>query len=173
MERLDRCAATRAMKAGRRETTTYEWVRSYTALSRSGCLTDEIRACEIAWGAQTLGNPSAAEAVQKARGYPAYARELRRLLKFPLTVYRVATAQAFEAWESGALRRPIAVTLCPDLLHLVRDAYYSPTQDVVLLKGVVSDPDAVIMRGRLEGYELVIDSGRVKPVEVTVMHDHA
>jgi hypothetical protein len=157
------------MTTATRETTTYEWVRAYTALSRSGCLNDAIRACEEAWGADVLGNAAAAEAVQRVPGYEAYANALQTILTFPLTVYRVTTADAWNDWKEGKFRRPVAATLSADLPHLVREAFFTTEQHVLLLKGIVSDPTAVIMRGRIEAYELVIDSGRVRPVEVTVL----
>ncbi len=159
------------MPAAKRVTTTFEWVRSYTALSRSGYLNDIIRACEEAWGEDDFGNPAAAEAVQQAPGYEAYATALRTTLNFPLTVYRVTTEEAWDAWKAGTFQRPVAVTLSADLPYLVKDAYFGNEQRVLLLKGIVSDPKAVIMRGRIEGYELVIDSSRVQPVEVTVIPD--
>lgn len=152
-----------------RETTTYDWIRAYTALSRSGFLNDAIRACEAAWGDEMLGNVAAAEAIQRVPGYEAYAAALRTTLAFPLTVYRATTVEAWDAWRKGAFQRPVAVTLSADLPHLVRAALYDTDQDVLLLKGILSDPTAVIMRGRIEGYELVVDSGRVRPVEVTVI----
>jgi hypothetical protein len=148
--------------------TGYDWLRAYTALSRSGVITEEIRACETAWGNTFFGDVSAIHQVRQAPGYPAYIAALRGLLTFPLTVYRVTTATAYEEWKKGSFNRPIATTVSLDVAHLVKEVFpeHGP---VVLVQGNVSDPEAVVMRGRIENYEIVIDSGCVKPIEATVI----
>jgi hypothetical protein len=148
--------------------TGYDWLRAYTALSRSGVISDEIRECEAAWGNSFFGDVSAIERVRKAPGYPAYIAALRGLLTFPLTVYRVTTATAYEEWKSGSFNRPIATTLDLQLATLVKELFPEDGPNV-LLQGHVSNPEAVVMRGRIEGYEIVIDSGWVAPVEATVL----
>jgi len=148
--------------------TGYDWLRAYTALARSGVITDEIRACEAAWGNALLGDATAIERVRKAAGYPAYIAALRGLLTFPLTVYRVTTQAAYEEWKTGHFNRPIATTTSFDLANLVREVYPEPGP-VVLIEGHVSKPEAVVMRGRIENYEIVIDSGWVTPIEATLI----
>jgi hypothetical protein len=148
--------------------TGYEWLRAYTALSRTGVITDEIRACEEAWGKAWLGDPSAIERIRRVPSYDAYARALRSLLKFPLTVYRVTSLRAYEEWKAGNFRRPVSTTLSLDLACLYMEIFPEP-EPQVLVEGQVSRPDAIVMRGRIEGYELVIDSGFVEPVEVRVL----
>jgi hypothetical protein len=148
--------------------TSFDWLRAYTALSRSGVVTDEIRACEDAWGNAFFGDATAIERVRKAAGYPAYIAALRGLLTFPLTVYRVTTKAAYEDWKAGDFNRPIATTASLDLANLIREIY-PEAGPVVLIEGHVSKPEAVVMRGRIEGYEIVIDSGWVKPIEATLI----
>jgi hypothetical protein len=149
--------------------TSYDWLRAYTALSRSGLITDEIRACEAAWGTTFFGDASAIERVRKAPGYPAYIAALRGLLTFPLTVYRVTTAAVYEEWRSGSFNRPIATTLDLGLANLVKETFPPEEGPAVLVQGNVSEPEAVVMRGRIEGYEIVIDAGRVTPVEAVIV----
>jgi hypothetical protein len=148
--------------------TGYEWLRAYTALARTGVITDEIRACEEAWGNAWFGDPSAIERIRLVPSYDAYARALRSLLKFPLTVYRVTSLKSYEEWRAGTFRRPVSTTLSLDLACLYMEMFPEP-EPQVLIEGRVSRPDAIIMRGRIEGYELVVDSACVEPVEVRVL----
>ena len=138
----------------------YEWQRSYLALSRTGVVTPEIEACEIAWAQGFGGYRPAVERVRRAPGYPVYANALRSALRFPLTLYRVARAKDYEAWQDGRLIRPVSATFVFEFARLIMDVYPddSPT---VLVQGEVIDPEAVIMRGRVTRYELVVDTGRV------------
>jgi hypothetical protein len=148
--------------------TGYEWLRAYTALARTGVVTDEIRACEEAWGNTWFGDPSAIERIRRLPSYEAYARALRSLLNFPLTVYRVTSLQSYEEWKAGRFKGPVSTTLSLDLACLYMEMFPEP-EPQVLIEGRVSRPDAIVMRGRIEGYELVIDSEFVEPVEVRVL----
>ena len=138
----------------------YEWLRSYLALSRTGVVTPEIEACEAAWAQEFGGHRPAVECVRQAPGYSEYVDALRSALRFPLTLYRVARAEDYEAWRSGQLIRPVSATFVLESARLIMEAYpdASPT---VLVQGQVVDPEAIIMRGRVTRYELVVDSGRV------------
>jgi hypothetical protein len=150
------------------ETTDYEWLRAHTALSRSGCVTDAIWSGEQAWTTEFNGNAAAFDAVRSAPGYPAYARALRSMLRFPLTLYRVTTASAYEQWRVAPCGRPVGATFNRELAEVAREAL--PSEDrLVLITGLVSDPEAILMRGRIQGYELVVDSGRVRPVDVRLL----
>jgi hypothetical protein len=150
------------------ELTGYELLRTYTALTRSGVIDDEIRACERAWGNSFPGDASAIDCIRRAPGYGAYAAALRRLLRFPLTVYRVTTATAYDAWKMGRLYRPVATTVRLELARLVMEVSPEP-EPLVLLKGTVSTPESVVMRGRVETYEIVIDSACIEPGDVVVI----
>jgi hypothetical protein len=57
-----------------RRTTPFEYLRAYTALSRSGYVTEAIRACEEAWGRAFEGDPTAVDAVRRL---PEYERAMR------------------------------------------------------------------------------------------------
>jgi hypothetical protein len=173
--RFIEAAAVRTMRVGTlprfrgfHRMTGYEWLRAYTALARSGLINDDIRACEQAWGTTFLGDEKAIDCIRAAPGYRAYATALRRLLAFPLTVYRVTTAAAYEEWKAGKFYRPVATTARLESAHIVMEVFPEPGP-LVLIKGAVSKPEAVVMRGRIEAYEIVIDSGLVTPVEVDVV----
>jgi hypothetical protein len=146
----------------------YEWQRSYLALSRTGAVTPEIEACEAAWAQEFGGYRPAVERVRQAPGYPEYVKALRSALHFPLTLFRVARVQDYEAWRDGQLIRPVSATFVFAFARLIMDVYPddSPT---VLVQGEVSDPEAVIMRGRVTRYELVVDSGRIDRNSVKVL----
>ena len=151
--------------------TGYDWFRAYTALSRSGSVSEEIRACERAWGAPFQRDEAAVRAIRTLPGYPSYARALRGILPFPLTLYRVADRGAVRSLESGA---------APSALHRrfvqpgnsppsSEKSIPNPSRGLLLVKGLLRDPEAIVMRGNLEGYELVVDGNRVGPVEVSVI----
>lgn len=149
-------------------TTTHDWFRAYTALSRSGYVTEAIRECEDAWGASFDGDPVAADRIRRLPEYAAYARALRGILQFPLTLYRVTTADSYHRWSQGDLFRPVGVTFSLELAQVVRDVHPARSDGLVLLTGRLNDPDAVIMRGRAAGYELVVDSAH-NPMDLTVL----
>jgi hypothetical protein len=152
------------------KTTTYDWLRAYTALSRSGHVTEAISACEAEWGATFHGEPSAIEAIRKLPEYAGYAQALRGALRFPLTLYRVTTVELYEKWRSGTYsHRPVATSLSLEFTRLVREVYPIQQAPLVLITGALLNPEAVIMRGRVERYELVVDSGGVNPLEVRVL----
>ncbi len=151
------------------QTTTFEWLRGYIALSRSGHVTEAIRTCEEAWGEMFDGDPAAVEAVRQLPEYPQYVQALRRVLSFPLTLYRVTTAEAYETWRCGRLMRPVATSLSVDFARVLREIHPERHAPLVLITGALLDPEAVIMRGRIEGYELVVDSAHVSPVDVAVL----
>jgi hypothetical protein len=146
----------------------YEWLRSYLALSRTGVVTPEIEACEVAWAQEFGGYRPAVECVRQAPGYPEYVNALRSALRFPLTLFRVGRAKDYEAWRAGRLVRPVSATFVLESARLVMEAYpdASPT---VLVQGKVVDPEAIIMRGRVTRYELVVDSGRIPRDSVKVL----
>jgi hypothetical protein len=147
------------------ETTDYEWLRAYTALSRSGYVTDAIWAGEEAWTSDTHGNTAAVDAVRNSPDYPAYVRALRSVLRFPLTLYRVTTARSYEQWRIAPCRKPVGATFNRALAEIARETLPSD-EKLVLITGLVIDPEAILMRGRIAGYELVLNSGRVKPLDV-------
>jgi hypothetical protein len=147
----------------------YEWLRAYTALSRSGLVTEQIRSCEEAWGTQFLGNPAAVNAARKAPGYGRYAEALRGILTLPLVLYRVTTAEAYESWKAGTVARPVATTVSLASARLIEDVHPESGRKLVLVKGSVSEPEAIIMRGRIELYELVVDSSCISPLDVSIL----
>ncbi len=150
--------------------TGYDWFRAYTALSRSGSVSEEIRACERAWGAPFQRDEAAVREIRTLPEYPSYARALRGILPFPLTLYRVATAEQYEAWKAGRLHRPfIAASFSLKFTTVIREVYPNPGRGLLLVRGLLGDPEAIVMRGNLEGYELVVDGNRVGPVEVSVI----
>src|SRR3954452_6431091 len=149
--------------------TPFEWSRVYVALDRSGLVNDKIRACEAAWGTEFAGNVGVVDAIRKAPGYPEYVQALRSSLQFSLILYRVMSAEAFKFWTETQYSKPVAATLSLEFAHLVKNVHPDNTTKLVLIKGSVTDPLAILMRGRIEGYELVVDSGRVKPIEITVL----
>ena len=150
--------------------TGYDWFRAYTALSRSGSVSEEIRACERAWGAPFRRDEAAVRAIRTLPGYPSYARALRGILSFPLTLYRVATAEQYAAWRAGRLHRPVvAASFSLEITTVIREVYPDPSRGLLLIKGLLRDPEAIIMRGNLEGYELVVDGSRVGSVEGSVV----
>jgi hypothetical protein len=51
-----------------RKTTTFDWLRAYTALSRSGYVTDAIRTGEMAWAGTFEGNEAAIAAARPHYG---------------------------------------------------------------------------------------------------------
>jgi hypothetical protein len=53
--------------------TGYDWFRAYTALSRSGSVSEEIRACERAWGAPFQRDEAAVREIRTLPEYPSYA----------------------------------------------------------------------------------------------------
>ena len=97
-----------------------------------------------------------------------YAAALRGILQFPLVVYRVTTAAAYEDWRAGRLTRPVSTTTNLDLARVVKEVAADP-EPMVLIEGRVKRPEAVIMRGRIEAYEIVVDTALVEPVEVRVL----
>lgn len=151
----------------------FEWTRAYMALDRSGVVNEHIRACEAAWGTEFSGNIGAVEAVRRMPGYAAYVEALRSSLPFPLTLYRVTSAQAFRFWQATTYSKPVAATLSLEFAHVVKEVFPDTGSGLVLIKGSVTDPGAVLMRGRINGYELVVDSGRVQPVQITVLEESA
>lgn len=151
------------------QTTTFEWLCACTTLCRSGYVTDAIRAWEAAWGSKFDGDPTAVDAIRQLPEYPDYANALRSILRFPLTLYRVTTAEFYRGWRSGLYNRPVSTSLSLEFARLIKDVHPATSQSLVLITGVVLHPDAVIMRGRIESYELVVDSACVSPVEVRVL----
>jgi len=149
--------------------TPFEWSRAYVALDRSGLVNEKIRACEVAWGTEFAGNVGVVDAIRKTPGYSEYVKALRSSLQFPLLLYRVMSAEAFKFWTETQYSKPVAATLSLEFAQLVKTVHPDNTTDLVLIKGEVTDPQAILMRGRIEGYELVVDSGRVKPIEITVL----
>jgi hypothetical protein len=156
------------MTASAIETTSFEWLRAYTALSRSGHVSAEIAACELAWGSEFAGNVAAAERVRDLPEYPQYAQAIRRALTFPLTLYRVTTAPDYETWRATRYSRPVATTVSLEFARLIKDVF-PKSSELVLIKGSVADPEAVIMRGRIDGYEIVVDSGRIRTIDVSII----
>jgi hypothetical protein len=148
--------------------TGYEWVRAYTALARTGLITDEIRACEEAWGKTWLGDTTAIDRIRRIPAYDAYARALRSLLEFPLPVYRVTSRKSYEEWKSGQFKRPLSTTLNLEFAYLYKEIFLEP-EPQVLIEGRVTRPEAVLMRGRIEGYELVVDPCFLEPFEVRLL----
>src|SRR3954470_22452243 len=132
------------------ELTPFELTRAYTILDRSGVVTDTIRACEAAWGTEFSGNVGALDAVIKAPGYREYVQALRASLPFPLTLYRVMSADALRFWTKTVYSKPVAATLCLEFAHLVKDVFPDNTAELVLIKGTVTDPEAALMRGRID-----------------------
>jgi hypothetical protein len=151
------------------ELTPFELTRAYTTLDRSGVVTDTIRACEGAWGTEFSGNVGALDAVMKAPGYREYVQALRASLPFPLTLYRVMSAEALRFWRETTYSKPVSATLCLASAHLIKDVFPDNTTELFQIKGTVTDPEAVLMRGRIDRYELVVDSGRVQPVQITII----
>jgi hypothetical protein len=150
------------------ETTDYEWLRAYTLLSRSGYVTEAIRECEEAWATEFNGNAAGFDSIRRLPGYQAYVQALRNILKFPLTLYRVTTAAAYDEWQVSEYSKPVAASFSREFAQVMKEVY--PTDEkLVLITGVVSDPEAVLMRGRIEGSELVVNSGRVSPIQVSVI----
>jgi hypothetical protein len=150
------------------ETTDYEWLRAFTALSRSGYVTDDIRAGEQAWTPEIDGDPAAFGAVRNAPGYPAYAKALRSRLRFSLTLYRVTTATAYEQWKATRYSKPVGTTFNREFAEIAKETLPSD-EKLVLITGSVTNPEAILMRGRIEVYELVVDSARVEPVNVKLL----
>src|SRR4051795_1939469 len=151
------------------ELTPFELTRAYTILDRSGVVSDTMRACEAAWGTEFSGNVGAVDAVKRAPGYREYVQALRASLPFPLTLYRVMSADALRFWSKTIYSKPVSATLCLEFAHLVKDVFPDNTTELALIKGTVTDPEAVLMRGRIDSYELVIDSGRVEPGQITAL----
>jgi hypothetical protein len=132
-------------------------------------VTEAIKACEVAWGGSFDGDAAAVDAVRRLPEYTCYAQTLRALLRFPLTLYHVTTAELYDRWRSGTFNRPIGASFSLEIARLVHDVYPDPPGPLVLVTGTLIDPEAVIMRGRVQGYELVVDSGRIRPVDVSVV----
>lgn len=151
------------------ELTPFELTRAYMALDRSGVVTDTIRACEAAWGTEFSGNVGAVDAIKRASGYREYSQALRASLPFPLTLYRVMSAEALQFWTKTTYSKPVAATLCRKFADLIKDVFPDNTTELALIKGTVTDPEVVLMRGRIDRYELVVDSGRVQPVQITII----
>lgn len=151
-------------------TADFEWMRAYTLLSRSGYITDAIRACEERWASEFDGNPAAYDCIRKVPGYQEYVRALRSILRFPIMLYRVTTVTRYDAWTSCQYSRPVAATFSRDFADVNKDVFPSD-EKLVLGSGLLANPEAVLMRGRVERYELVVDTGHVRPVEVTLLHD--
>jgi len=151
------------------ELTPFELTRAYMALDRSGVVSDTMRACEAAWGTEFSGNVGAVDAVKRAPGYREYVQALRASLPFPLTLYRVMSADALRFWSKTIYSKPVSATLCLEFAQVVKDVFPDNTTELVLIKGTVTDPEAILMRGRIHSYELVVDSGRVQPVQITIL----
>jgi hypothetical protein len=140
------------------------WLRSYTALSRSGLVTTPLAACESQWGSRYFGDPAAVEAAQKSPDYDAYVRALRRDLGLPITVYRVCREASYRRWRRRPFSRPLGATLSLPIAEAVWHLKKRP--GFLLLQVILQDSRAVLMRGRPNGCELVIDAGRVEAGDV-------